>query len=280
MLRRLAILLLVLPAPAYAQVIRGTILDPASGARLSVVDIRVSDRAGRLLLSAVSNQSGEFALPVRAADEVRLHFERIGYQPATTELLTVKSGEVLELEVHLVPSAVPLQPITVRGRRQTDQRLVEFYDRATVGKRTGFGRFWTRADLDRHPGLPISHLLRTVPSRSSCDASEVYVDGLPLSMTPATSLAAARNAQPDSSSEMQSNRVVDWLVDPDDVEGIEVYRDFHIPPEYNPGGQFCQVTLIWRRPYHGQGMGLRQAGSLFGALGLGAALGWLLTLLR
>ncbi len=294
MLRRLLALLLFLPVPALAQAIRGTVSDGASGAQLGAVEIRVRDRAGRLLLSAASDSSGEFALTVPPADGVRLDFARLGYQGATSELLFVRSGEVLDLQVRLTASAVPLEAITVLARRSVNQKVVEFYQRAALNRRLGQGKIWTRADLARNPRQPISQLLRSVPRRASCARSEVYVDGVPLSTTPATGLAALlpRSAprvqelaqvvtapdpqlRPDASGD-----VVDWLVQPEDVEGIEIYRDTEIPVQFNPDGELCQVTLIWRRGY-GQGtVDFGTARKALVVVGLGVAIGFLVNMIH
>ncbi len=107
---RWLLLLLLLPAPASAQVVRGTILDPTTGTLLDGVNVRVLDRNGRFLYAAVSDSSGNFELPVPPGFAVRLDFQRIGYLRATSEQLVLRPGEGLDLEVQLVASAAPLQP--------------------------------------------------------------------------------------------------------------------------------------------------------------------------
>ena len=297
MIRRLLLFLLLLPAPAFAQSVHGTILDPATGAPIAAVDVRVLDGDGTLLYSALASARGEFQLPLRAGEGVRLRFERIGYLPVTSKLLTLERAERLDLEIHLSPSAILLQPITVVAKRTDDQRVADFYRRAELNKRLGQGKIWTRADLERHPTPRISHLLRTVSARGGCRRREVFVDGLPLSMTPATGLAAARqemrsaivpDAAPTSGREAMrapppppppppppepdvSTSVVDWLVQPEDVEGVEIYRDSEIPIEFNPDGELCQVTLIWHRsaartPIDLQGAGRTAVGTALGIL--------------
>jgi len=290
MLRRLTALLLLLPAPALAQAVHGTIVDPASGQRLNLVEVRVLDRAGHSLYSTLSDENGEFELPVPPGGGVRLSFEALGYQPVTSKALAVPRGQVLDLEIHLAVSAVPLQPITVLAKRYADQRLMEFYQRAGQNRGTGVGRIWTRADLVQTPRTRISRLLQTVNSRSSCTHRAVYVDGISLSLIPPTSLLlrpipdrvqeVAGVATPEEpASPPEGVDVVDWLVSQEAVEGIEVYRDAEIPAEFNPDGRLCQVTLIWRRAYAG-GPGpsdFRMARIALVLVGFGAALGWLVS---
>lgn len=296
MLRRLLALLLLLPAPAAAQVIRGTVADGATGALLGAVEIRVLDRVGHLLLASVSDSSGEFTLPVIPADGVRLEFARLGYASATSELLVVRPYEVLELDVHLTASAVPLKGITVVGKQPVDQKVVEFYQRAAVNRRVGQGRIWTRADLARNPRTAISRLLGTVPSRGACKRREVYIDGMPLSVTPVTGLARAYRPPTNQRTLELANvsvdlepspapppgmDVVDWLVPPEDVEGIEVYRDNEIPTQFNPDGELCQVTLIWRRSAALAGpVDYGTARTVLVVVGGGALIGFLLSLIH
>ncbi len=295
MIARLSALLLLLPAAALAQTVRGSILDPATGAHLAGVEIRVLDRSGQLLLSASSDAQGAFDLPLLSGDGVRLQFARIGYQPTSSDLLFIGKGEVRELEIRLTASAVPLKPVTAVASRPASQ-LVEFYERAARNQRLGQGRIWTRADLARDPRTLISRRLGTVPSRGGCKRREVYIDGMPLSITPPTGLAQAYRP-PTNERTMElahvsvdlepspapppGTDVVDWLAPPEDVEGIEVYRDNEIPTQFNPDGELCQVTLIWRKapalappPHYGV------ARTALVVVGSGALLGWLLSLIH
>jgi len=276
MLRQLVALLL-LPGAALAQSIRGTIIDAASGERIPAVNVTVLDRAGQPSLTSVVNGNGQFQLALPAGDAIRLRFERIGYMPVTSAPFQLKRGQMVDLEIKLAASAVPLQPITVVAQRLSDQRVADFYQRAAENRMAGKGRIWTKSDLQRLGPVPISHVLRTVSDRAACQRSEVYIDGLPVSMQPATGFAAdlaqARLTQAPVSTgqdtatvvartdavsalppgqagpDPERGSVVDWLVSSEDVEGIEIYRDYEIPVEFNPDGQLCQVTLIWRKAY-------------------------------
>lgn len=283
-------LLLLLPGPVLAQAVHGTIVDPATGERVNLVEVGVLDRSGQSLYSTLSDANGEFELPVPPGGGLRLSFKALGYQPVTSKVLTVRRGEMLELEVQLVAAAVPLEPITVLAKRHADQRLMEFYQRASQNRRTGVGRIWSRADLVRTPRTRISGLLQTVISRSSCTQRAVYVDGVSLSMIPPTRLllrpmpdrvqeVAGVSTPDEPATPPEGMDVVDWLVSQEAVEGIEVYRDAEIPAEYNPDGRLCQVTLIWRRAYSGSPgpSDFRMARIALVLVGVGAALGWLVS---
>lgn len=296
MLRRLFALLLLLPAPALAQVIRGSVVDAATAEQLAGVNIRVTDRAGQLLVFTASDPKGRFELALPGADGVRLEFARMGYAATATELLVLNAGDVVDLKVRLTTGAVPLQPITVVAKPRTNQKVAEFYQRAAQNRRTSTGRIWTRADLDRTPQKTISRLLGTVPGRGNCKRREVFIDGMPLSITPVTGLAQAFrpprttrdlelahmsvDLEPEAAPPPGTD-LVDWLVPPEDVEGIEVYRDNEIPTQFNPDGELCQVTLIWRRSAALAGpVDYGTARTVLVVVGGGALIGFLLSLIH
>lgn len=287
MLRQLVVLLL-LPTPALAQSIRGNIVDAASGEHISGVNITVYNREGRPDAASLGNEQGQFQLTLRPGTMVRLQFQRLGYRPVISSPVMLKVGEVLDLEVRLAASAVPLQAITVLAPQLEDPRVVDFYRRAGQSRMMGKGRIWTRSDLEKMGTVPISEVLRTVSSRASCTRSEVYIDGLPVSTRPTAGSAADRPSAigalmpappaPDA----EGIDLVDWLVDPEQVEGIELYRDSEIPLEFNRDGQLCQVTLIWRKPYgeNGSPLGYHTARMALVLAAIFFASGWLFERLR
>ncbi len=295
MLGRLTALLLLVPGPALAQLVRGSVVDAATGAQIAGVEIRVLDRSGRVLLSAASDARGNFEVPLHWGDGVHLQFLHLGYHPAQSEPLAAGSGEVLELPMRLTPAAVPLKELTVVAPRRTNQALAEFYQRAAANRRVGQGRIWTREDLDADPRTSISKRLATVPSRPGCKRREVYFDGAPLSTTPVTGLASGYHP-PLTKRQIELAQMsvdlepapapppgadlVDWLAPTEEVEGVEVYRDNEIPVQFNPDGELCQVTLIWRKaPPNAVPVDYAGARRALLVVGGGALLGLLLTLL-
>ncbi|MGH7460303.1 MAG: hypothetical protein ACREMA_04655 [Longimicrobiales bacterium] len=77
--------------------------------------------------------------------------------------------------------------------------------------------------LDQITGSPIQMASVQPVVRNMCELA-VYLDGLPMSY-----------------------READALVNPDDLEGVEIYRGIHeIPPEYHYR-EGCGVLLLWTR---------------------------------
>ena len=71
-------LLLLLPGPVLAQAVHGTIVDPATGERVNLVEVGVLDRSGQSLYSTLSDANGEFELPVPPGGGLRLSFKALG----------------------------------------------------------------------------------------------------------------------------------------------------------------------------------------------------------
>lgn len=231
-----------------AQVIRGNITDAATGARIAVADVRLLNRTGSVIAKAIADTAGDFVLPAPFGDSVRIQVERIGYTLVTSPAYALKRGELLDVDVHMSSEAVVLDPVKVVARKPTDARLRQFYDRAEQNRKLGRGRIWMREDLEHAPPTLLSNLYDMVPRLSmvGCRGSTIYVDNLPV-----------------------AREELDMMVQPDDVEGVEIYRDMDVPTEYGSGQ--CLVMLIWRKPY-GEGGKPMTKGRILMAAGLAAGL--------
>jgi hypothetical protein len=86
MKRILALLPLVgmLAAPLSAQVVRGKVLDAASGEPVPQAEVTATSLEGRGAGRARTGADGAFILDLRAPGTFRLRAERAGYRPTTT----------------------------------------------------------------------------------------------------------------------------------------------------------------------------------------------------
>jgi hypothetical protein len=262
----------MVPASASAQSVRGIIVDNTTSAPVPSVNIRVVNHLNETVYSAVSDADGNFQITAPAIALIRLRIERIGYSAVTSKTFALEHGQTFDVEVHLSPSAVSLEPLKVVAAAEVDPRLAEFYDRAAINKKLRVGRIWTRGDLERHPPVMLSHLVRTLPNRmeASCSGRQIYVDGLPTTLPTASNFDSPPNAGADLDA-------LDWLVDPADVEGVEVYHNAEIPFRYDQS--LCQVVFVWRKPYGEGGTPLtwRRALAAFGiisAISVGSWMFW------
>lgn len=228
--------------------IQGVARSSFNGAPLAGVMIAVP--AARKF--AVTDSSGRFALVGIPAGSQRV---RVAYEGRNTEeyVFELKRGKTKQLAVVLDIEAYDLAPVVVEAQhRDFARNLAGFYERRKWYG--GFGRFYTREDLERRHPVALSQLLTSegiftrcvargcIPvrwSRGSMCAVAISVDGMPF--------------WEDSYNEIPV----------DDVQGVEIYRsDFHTPPgwggliagspPFGRGNLFeprgtCSSVQIWTR---------------------------------
>jgi hypothetical protein len=163
----------------------------------------------------------------------------IGYEPMLASLWVLTDDADIDLDVELSPQAVRLADVVVEGERTTlvYGRMRDFYRR----KRTGFGEFFTPADIERIRPIFVSSLLRRVPGVSVYPTPDggraIRMFGRRGGCQPLLFWNGIRNI---------------WLdIDmfwPEDLAGVEVYRGpSQIPIEFNVTGSACGVVVIWTR---------------------------------
>lgn len=227
-------------APLRAQVpdstatVRGQVLEhetdtPLSGAAVSLAS---GPDGTRGIGTRVTGQGGEFLFRQVPEGVYRVSVTLLGYT-ALRDTLRVVPGSELDLILPLSVSPIPLEPIVVSAERRLTGPSTGFERRR---QRLG-GTFITREDIEeRHP-LVFTDLLRMVPGarvvpvspygngvvfRGSC-SPRIWMDGLPLLPT----------------------RDLDALIQPYDVEALEIYRGGFIPAEFGPTP--CGAIVIWTR---------------------------------
>jgi hypothetical protein len=186
-------------------------------------------------LRTTSDSSGAFRIGRVPAGEHRLDLRALGY---TAVAVTVHIGNDTTSEVRIALIPIPLPTVDVEsGLRRGDERMRGFHDRRSAG----FGRFITRAEIERREVSDTKELLRGMPgvrlvgervqmaSSSSTPRCLVqyFVDAIHIVGAPFDFLRQFR---------------------PRDIEGIEVYRGpAETPPEFSRGGAQCGVVAIWTR---------------------------------
>jgi hypothetical protein len=229
--------LIEVPLPGAAQTVTGLLLDASSGAPVPAGTVSLMDD-GAQLVSVVSDADGNFVLQAPQPGSFRLRAERIGYQTAETPPLELGAGDTLRVEFSVSVDAVLLNPIRVIGySRRPAGLLGGFYDRLHAGLG---GSFITRAQIDERMPNNTTDLLRTLPGvhvsparwgtghyvrlRGGC-SPEVYLDGVPIRLL---------------------GMSIDALVQPMNLEGLEVYRGpSEMPAEFARGT--CGAIVLWTR---------------------------------
>src|SRR5438093_4363816 len=102
---RMALALLVVAAPAFAQVrttgqVVGTVKD-ASGAVVPDADVEVTDIGTGVVATAKSSKEGGFAFPALQPGHYRLLATAVGFQPAVLADLVVQTGRATNVTVQV-----------------------------------------------------------------------------------------------------------------------------------------------------------------------------------
>jgi hypothetical protein len=248
-----ALLLAAPPAPAQS-LVRGILLDAASGGPLPEGTVVISANRGRWQRALRTDSVGCFEFPDVSPGPYRLRATRLGYRDAVGDLV-LTADSVVDVEVRMSVAAVVLAPVTVTSRstRDVSPVLRGFYSRMEHGA----GRFITREEIEaRHP-VRITDMLRNLPNMRSTPARMgtsgsglthganadrctvvFFVDGMQVNQ-PAT---------PGTRATVRQDMAIDDYVQPDEVEGIEVYRgEADTPAEFSTRWVQCGTVVIWTR---------------------------------
>ena len=241
-------------APCRAQIVlEGHVMDDSTGRPISGAHVLLMDRYGTTVGFQKTDSTGRFNFERPENGRYRLYARAVGYEPSLeTVLWMMQDRNFAGLEVRLAPHATLLAPVEVLAlsppRTSTVLRDMEFR------KSHGFGIQITRQEIEaRHP-LRISDMLEETPGvRFSRQGSgsvrrvihigtlpgpgggdcpvQIFLDGV-----------LATRAAPGG------DVTVDDLVEPQDVEEIEIFKGLaSVPAEFlNPDAR-CGVIAIWTR---------------------------------
>lgn len=221
-----------------AQIIRGKILEdpsnqPISGASVALVGAVTA----RVAATTRTGSDGAFSLQAPSPGIYRLLAELPGYRTAVTPAFELFAGDQVDVNLRLLSDTSRMRPITVTANaRQNNNRLGGF------AQRNAFGRYITRDQIDKMHPIFVSDLLRTIPglqvvpsprgfgfdvlTTEGCRPA-VYLDGLHYPLMGET---------------------IDQIVNPNDIDSIEVYAHAaEVPPEYMGPGSTCGAIVIWTK---------------------------------
>jgi hypothetical protein len=253
---RIAALLALVATPLAAQVVRGKVLDAATGEPVPQAEVTAASLEGRGAGRARSAADGTFALELRAAGTFRLRAERAGYRPSVTDSVSVDPRETVEVELRLSATAVAMEPLRVTARvapphRQSLQ-LAGFYDR----ERWGMGKYLRREDFERMSNLSLVQVINRLPGTFVLGTGPMQV------------IVFDRATITGTLSRMQQGRRMDECVPklyldgvhmnyvsglngvatPQQLEAVEIYRSAaELPPQYGGPDAACGVILLWTR---------------------------------
>lgn len=264
---------------APAQAVRGHVLEaesrkPVAGARVTLV--RTDDTSGAV---AISDEDGGFLVRSRTAGLFQLEVTRLGYRPQREGPFALARDQVVELDVMMPLVPYTMDPVTVTAEVNTRfLQNVGFYER----KRADFGHFITRDQIEsrrasrptdllvaipgvailpdpRSPGRVRLQMRGTHPAQGGACAPRVYLDGLIVIRGDSRPVGGGGTAKEDEieraldGDPRNPEPSLDDVVDPDQIEAIEVYRSAsQVPAQFGGTSVYtrCGVVVIWTR--HGR----------------------------
>ena len=244
-------------APLAAQTVRGRVIDAASGEGVAQAQVQALTAEGRDAGRARTGPDGAFQLELRAPGTVRIQAERTGYRTTLTGDLPVALRETVEVEVRLAATAVAMEPLRVTARveppRRANLELSGFYER----ERLGIGKYLRREDLESRANQNLAQVLSRVQGTAiQYQGAKQYIyfprNGRPVLRQsfrgPPQNACLPRLFVDGARVTYDANNDINSVVNPGQIEGIEVYRGpSEIPVQYNDSNSMCGVIVIWTR---------------------------------
>ncbi len=222
--------------------VTGTVEVHETGAPLpeASVSLAAGSEDTRGLGTRITDAEGRFTFRRVPPGAYHLVVTFIGYHDLS-DTLTVPAESDLRLELALSVSPVALQPLVVVARRG-NATMRGFEQR----RARGFGTFITRDQIDQRQPTYVSQILRTVPGVTLAPVSRWgYGVFLRDGCRPVVWIDGTR---------IVGDNAVDQMLQPNDVQAIEVYRGAELPVQFGPSP--CGAVVFWTRvPEPGTGHG-------------------------
>jgi hypothetical protein len=249
-------LLGILAAPLSAQVVRGKVLDAASGEPVPQAEVAAATLEGRGAGRARTAADGTFTLELRAPGTFRLRAERTGYRPSVSDSLSVDVRETLEVELRISATAVAIEPLRVTARvappRRRSLQISGFYDR----ERAGLGHFLRREDFERMSNMNLVQVIDRMPGTFILGTGPRQIIVFERATTIGTLSRAQRGQRMEQcvpklfldGVQMSYVDGLNGVANPNQIEAVEIYRSAaELPPQYGGADAACGVILLWTR---------------------------------
>jgi hypothetical protein len=221
-------------APAGAAAVTGVVQDRDRGSGVLAASVRLVQQAPDSTFTGAASetatlQGGRFSMSGLAPGVYQLIVRALGYVELEEEI-EVTAGTYIQ--IGLVPDAIELEPILVVTRRSRYLDGVGFYQRREMARPNSMFTYDEIASTAAHQ---VSDLLRTMPGvtvrstrmgapvvlmRGGC-RPDMVLDGINLGAT----------------------ALIDDMVRPGDVEGLEVHRGATVPLPFSNSP--CGSLVVW-----------------------------------
>jgi hypothetical protein len=239
--------------------VEGAVADASSGSPIEGASIVFVSANGTPAANVVSDANGEFQVSLPPDGSYLMSITRLGYLSPEASSIEVEQRS-MRLRITLDETAVVLDPIevTVSGRALRLERA-GFFER----QESTSGYFITRDAIEEENPRQITQLLERVPGIRSVRMQEEGARFRRLQMRSADMMGGG-NCLPrliidghqiraggsfrNGGMANAASAAIDDYVNPDDIEGIEVYRSpVELPPRFGGVQAGCGAIVIWTR---------------------------------
>jgi len=235
----LALLALLVADGLAAQTLRGRVAEGRTQEPLSSVLISLLDEDANILTQVETSESGGFVLDVPGPGEYYVRGERLSFTTVTDGIFYFANEDAeMSIALFMLPQPTELEGIDVQIERQQVRRRLRssgFYQRAAMG----IGRFIGPDEIERRPVFLFADFLRGIPGVTFQNEQIFFRGGLEGTCAP--------NFFIDGTRVFEGYGVLD-LIQPEDVDGIEVYRGVaQTPLEWGGFNGSCGAILVWTK---------------------------------
>lgn len=181
------------PASAHPQVVRGVVVDEASGRGLPGVVVVLLDSTGKRLAGVIAGDDGRYAIRTSVPGRFSLRAERIGYRADAPTSVALKIGETVELRLVTRPIPVVLGAVRVTDKSPCVTGASDGREVSTVWDETRKALYAT--DLTQREELftaRVSRFERMLDGQSGRVTSYQTKQSTGVTRSPFVSLAAAQ----------------------------------------------------------------------------------------
>lgn len=236
--------MLAVPAAAPAQTVMGRLVSRETQVAVGGGMVSLVGADSQVVARELTDSSGIFSLQAPDSGSYYLVATAPGYETSETDYFPLGAAG-RRMTFVIGRPAVHLEAITVEapGNTRADRLWYGgFYER--MRERRG-GRFIGRQEIEQWKPTHVSDLLRRFPA---LDVRVGQVSGrrLAVRLRQALSIRGQCWSMFYLNGMQVESEAIDTL-DPDDVEGIEVYTTGAVPAQFNAVGSACGVIDVWLR---------------------------------
>lgn len=193
---------------------------------------------------AATNERGDFTLVDLPSGSQTLQVRALGFIPERETVHLLIGANENSAALTLTTLKALLDTIRVTASRVFDADVNGFEAR----KRAGIGRFVDRAAIDRRQPLNPSDVLRMIPGVEVLSAGVGFFGKVVAMRTPFGGGMCRPDLYIDGVYFRSGTAELDELVQPDEIEGIEIYtRQSQAPMQFANRMSGCGSIVVWRQ---------------------------------